>query len=146
MIGHQLREFVDMVMDRKAITAEDLVVLQHDVFADAVMTRDDVDVLVALDRAVPVSTAGFADWLTATVVDLAVWESRPTGVIDREKAHWLTATLTGGEGPSATARRIAFEIVREAQSCDELLVGFAMARDTLHPRGAARAERYALAS
>lgn len=146
MIGHQLREFVDRVMDRKAITADDLVALQHDIFVDAVMTRDDIDVLVALDRAVPVSTAGFAHWLTATVVDFAVWESRPTGVIDREKAHWLIATLTGGEGPTATARRIAFEVVREAQSCDELLVGFAMARDSVPLRGAARSERYALAS
>lgn len=135
MIGHELREFVDRVMDCRAIDDEDVKMLQRDILQDAVMTRDVIDVLVALDRALPESCTAFADYLVALTVDYAVWESRPTGVIDRDKAHWLVTTLSAGEGPTATAQRIAFEIVREAERCDEALLGFALRRGSQKPRG-----------
>ncbi len=91
--------------------------------------------LIALDRAVSESCSAFADYLVALVVDYAVWESRPTGVIDRDKAHWLVTTLSAGDGPTATAQRIAFEIVREADRCDEALLGFALRKGAAKPRG-----------
>ena len=105
MMDHELREFVDRVMDRRAIDEEDVKLLQRDILSDIVLTRDIVDVLVALDRAVPHSAPAYADYLVALVVDFAVWESRPTGVIDRDKAHWLMTTLSAGEGP--ICRRLA---------------------------------------
>jgi hypothetical protein len=145
MIGHEFHEFVDSVMDRHEICAEDVKKLQREILQDVVMTREVIDVLVALDRAVSQSCTEYADYLVALAVDYAVWESRPTGVIDRDKAHWLITTLGAGEGPSATARRIAFEIVREAERCDEGLVAFAMQPATYKPR-ARREERMLLAS
>lgn len=128
MMGHELREFVDRVMDHRAIDDQDVKMLQREILSDIVVNRDIVDVLIALDRAVPKSCKAFGDYLVALVVDFAVWENRPTGVIDRDKAHWLVTTLSAGEGPSATAQRIAFEIVREAEHCDELLLSFAFAK------------------
>ena len=108
------------------IDEEDVKMLQRNVIVDGSLSRDVIDVLIALDRAVSESCSAFADYLVALVVDYAVWESRPTDVIDRDKAHWLVTTLSAGEGPTATARRIAFEIVREAERCDEALIGFAL--------------------
>ncbi|CAH1678241.1 conserved hypothetical protein [Hyphomicrobiales bacterium] len=128
MMDHELREFVDRVMDRRAIDDEDVKMLQRNILNDIVTTRDIVDVLVALDRAVPQSCQAYADYLVALVVDFAVWENRPTGVIDRDKAHWLVTTLSAGDGPTATAQRIASEIVREAEHCDETLLAFAFAK------------------
>ncbi len=119
-------------MHRRAIDDNDVKILQREVLADKVMTRDAIDVLVALDRAVPAKSASFAEYLVALVVDFAVWESRPTGLIDREKAHWLVTTLSAGEGPTPAAERIAFETVREADRCDESLIAFAM-RKRAHP-------------
>lgn len=145
MIGHELREFVDRVMDQRAIGDEDVNMLQRDILSEAVMTRDVIDVLVALDRAVPESCAAFADYLIALTVDYAVWECRPTGMIDRDKAHWLVTTLGAGEGPTPTAHRIAFEIVREAERCDEELLGFAMSRGSQAVRRPVQ-ERILLAS
>ncbi|WNJ92831.1 hypothetical protein [Bosea sp. 685] len=145
MIGHELREFVDRVMDHHAIDDEDVKMLQREILIDVVMTRDIIDVLVALDRAVPEACAAFADYLVTLTVDYAVWESRPTGIIDRDKAHWLVTTLSAGDGPSATAQRIAFEIVREAQRCDEALIGFALRKGSEKLRGLG-AERVLLAS
>jgi hypothetical protein len=127
-MGHELREFVDRVMDRRVVDEEDVKMLQRNILNDVVVTRDIVDVLVALDRAVPQSCKAYADYLVALVVDFAVWENLPTGVIDRDKAHWLVTTLSAGEGPTATAQRIANEIVREAEHCDETLLAFAFAK------------------
>jgi hypothetical protein len=145
MIDHELREFVDRVMDCHAIDDEDVKMLRRDILSDEVLTRDIVDVLVALDRAVPETCAAFADYLVALVVDYAVWESRPTGVIDRDKAHWLVTTLSAGEGSTQTAQRIAFEIVREAERCDEILLGFALRKGAAKPP-VSSAERMLLAN
>ena len=73
MMGHELREFVDRVMDRRAVDEEDVKMLQRNILNDVVVTRDIVDVLVALDRAVPQSCKAYADYLVALVVDFAVW-------------------------------------------------------------------------
>lgn len=147
MINHELREFVDRVMDVRAINDADTRILQNEILSDLVLDRDMVDVLIALDRAVSAKSPLWADFLTALVVDFAVWECRPTGVIDADKAHWLATTLAAGDGPTATARRIAFEIVREAESCDEALVSFAMRKGDATVRGVSfRHEHMLLAS
>lgn len=145
MIGHELREFVDRVMDCHAIDDEDVKMLQREILGNDALTRDTIDVLVALDRAVPHACQAFGDYLVALTVDYAVWENRPTGVIDRDKAHWLVTTLSAGNGPTATAQRIAFEIVREAERCDEALIAFALRKGSQTMRGL-DCQRFALAS
>ncbi|HEV7323918.1 MAG TPA: hypothetical protein VGN91_02540 [Bosea sp. (in: a-proteobacteria)] len=146
MIGHELREFVDHVMDRRVIDDEDVRILQREILHEAVLTRDIIDVLVALDRAVADKSPLFADVLLAFCVDFAVWESRPTGRIDRDKAHWLVTTLSAGDGPTPLAQKIAFEVVREAESCDEALVGFALRKADARISTAPIAQRVVLAS
>ncbi len=146
MIGHELREFVDHVMDRRVIDDEDVRILQREILHEVVLTRDIVDVLVALDRAVADKSPLFADVLLAFCVDFAVWESRPTGRIDRDKAHWLVTTLSAGEGPTPLAQKIAFEVVREAEACDEALVGFALRKADARIATASTAQRVVLAS
>ena len=146
MIGHELREFVDHVMDRRVIDDEDVRILQREILHEAVLTRDIIDVLVALDRAVTDKSPLFADVLLAFCVDFSVWESRPTGKIDRDKAHWLVTTLSAGDGPTPLAQKIAFEVVREAESCDEALVGFALRKADARIATTPIAQRVVLAS
>lgn len=146
MIGHELREFVDHVMDRRVIDDEDVRILQREILHEAVLTRDIIDVLVALDRAVADKSPLFADVLLAFCVDFSVWESRPTGRIDRDKAHWLVTTLSAGDGPTPLAQKIAFEVVREAESCDEALVSFALRKADARISTAPVAQRVVLAS
>lgn len=135
MIGHALREFVDRVMDRRAIDDEDVRMLQREILRDAVLNREVLDVLIALDRAVSAKSPRFADLLVALTVDFAVWESRPTGLVDSDKAHWLVTTLSAGDGPTPTAQKIGFEIVREAQASDEALISFALRKGDARTRG-----------
>lgn len=145
MIGHKLREFVDRVIDQNVIDNDDVKMLQRDILDDSLMTREVIDVLVALDRAVAETCPSFADYLVVLATDFAVWESRPTGLIDRDKANWLVTTLGAGEGPTATAHRIAFEVVREAERCDEAVIAFALCKSAQTPRGSL-SERVLLAS
>jgi hypothetical protein len=126
MLTNDFRKIVDEALDKKSIDANDVKTLQREIFADGITTRDQADVLIALDRAVPVQSDCWGDFLVQHVVDFTVWASRPTGMIDRDAAHWLVATLCGGDGPTRNAMKIAFEIVREAEGCDETLVTFAM--------------------
>lgn len=146
MIGHELREFVDHVMDRRVIDDEDVRILQREILHEVVLTRDIIDVLVALDRAVADKSPLFADVLLAFCIDFSVWESRPTGRIDRDKAHWLVTTLSAGDGPTPLAQKIAFEVVREAESCDEALVSFALRKADARVSAAPIAQRVVLAS
>jgi hypothetical protein len=126
MINNDLRRLVDDILDKGRIDESDVALLMRDILPEGALQREDIDVLVALDRAVKNSCEFWRNWLVAVSVDFAVWMSRPTGIVTREQAHWLVATLGVGEGPTETAVRIAFEVVREADSCDETLMTFAM--------------------
>ncbi|WP_336488588.1 hypothetical protein [Methylobacterium nigriterrae] len=126
MINSSMQNFCDRVVGAGRITAADVRILGRDLLPEGITSRDEADMLIALDRAVGQADAAFADFLVAATVDFAVWGERPSGTIDREVARWLAASIGNGRGPTATGARIAFEIVREAQTCDESLVAFAL--------------------
>jgi hypothetical protein len=128
MISNILREFIENVLDSKCISEEKFHLLQREILVDGATSREVVDVLVALDRAVSDRCEGWNAYLIATVVEFSVWTARPTGIIEKEAANWLVTTLSAGEGPTANAMQVAFEVVREAERCDEMLVSFAMRR------------------
>jgi hypothetical protein len=120
-----VQQFCNHAVSAGAISDEDLLVLKREVLPDGLLCREDADLLIALERAV-LGSEDFADFLVASVVDFAVWGTRPTGYIDREVAAWLAATLSGRDGPSPVGARIAMEIVREAQGSAESLTAFAL--------------------
>lgn len=126
MIKINLCEFVDEVMARKSISIDDVHRLNDDVMADGVMTREEADVLIALDRVVTNQCEQWGDTLAALLVDFVVWGARPTGMVRSEDAEWLATSLGAGGGPTKNALRIAFEIVREAHQVDEVLLSFIM--------------------
>ena len=120
-----VEQFCNHAVSAGAISDEDLLVLKREVLAEGITHREEADMLIALERAVPGSQA-FGDFLVAAVVDFAVWGERPTGYVDREVAGWLAASLSGRDGPSPVGARIAMEIVREAQGSAEALMAFAL--------------------
>ena len=126
MINHSLQLFCDRTVAAGRITAADVQTLARDVLPDGFVSRDEVDMLIALDRAVPQIDPGFGPYLAAAIVDFTVWGERPTGTIDAGTARWLAASLRNGTGPTLLAGQIAQAVVREAQSCDEALIAFAL--------------------
>jgi hypothetical protein len=134
MISAEMRDFVDVVLEQRSIGEAEVQRLVRDLLVDGAMNHETIDVLLALDRAVLAQHPNWAEFLVATTVDHVVWSSRPTGVVTRDLAQWLVATLTVGEGPTENGMRIAFEVVREADRCDELLITFAMGKAGLKAR------------
>jgi hypothetical protein len=120
-----VQQFCNHAVSAGTISDEDLLVLKREVLPDGLMSREDADLLIALERAV-IGSDAFDDFLVASVVDFAVWGTRPTGYIDHEVAGWLAASLSGRDGPSPVGARIAKEIVREAEGSAEALMVFAL--------------------
>jgi hypothetical protein len=126
MIRWALETFITNAMGRGEISRSDVNALRRDIVPNGLESRDEADLLIALDRALQDKDESWTAFMVQAVVDFAVWSSRPTGRIDRETAEWLIASLGCGSGPSNTAVRIAFEIVCEAEGSDEALVAFVM--------------------
>lgn len=126
MITWALETFIAGVQERGRIGRDDVRLLQRDILPNGVENRDEADMLVALDRAIPSKDASWSAFAIQTVVDFVVWTSRPTGRIDRETAEWLVASLGCGTGPTDVALAIAFETVRESDGADERLLAFVM--------------------
>jgi hypothetical protein len=126
MLKDCFHDFVEHVVSEKIITSDDVRLLQRDLLPHGLSTREEADILISLDRAVPVKCEEWADYLVATVVDFVVWSARPTARIDADKARWLLASLKAGIGPTENAVRIAFECVREADFIDEAMSIFLM--------------------
>jgi hypothetical protein len=132
MIDHSLDEFVARVADARRIGIADVRDLQRNLLPEGFASREEADMLIALDRAVTDKDPAWAEFLVGAVVAFAVWTSRPTGYVDADTARWLIASLECGAGPTETARRIAFEVVREAEQADEALLIFVLRK----PQGA----------
>lgn len=126
MTNIALQLFCERIVEAGRIAGSDVAELAREILADVPMGRDDADLLLALDRAVADQHEDFATFLTATIVDFAVYGERPTGRITPETAAWLSASLAGRKGPTPTGSRIAREIVREATVSDEALIAFAL--------------------
>ncbi len=123
MFTVELHEFINQVIDRKHITADDVRCLRSSLLQEGIGSRREADVLLALDRTLDTDPS-WAEFLTAVIVDYVVWGSRPTGRVPAETVAWLVTALTCGE-PTGTAVRIARAVVAEAQEVDPELLLFA---------------------
>ncbi|MFD6317034.1 hypothetical protein [Methylorubrum thiocyanatum] len=126
MTNTALELFCTRIVDAGRLTQDDVRELAREILPDGIMGRDEADLLLALDRAVADTHEGFSAFVTAEVVNFAVYGERPTGIITREMSAWLAASIAGRKGPTALGSRIAMEIVREAETSDEALIAFAL--------------------
>ena len=126
MTNTALELFCTRIVDTGRLTQDDVRELAREILPDGIIGRDEADLLLALDRAVADTHEGFAAFVTAEVVNFAVYGERPTGIITREMSAWLAASIAGRKGPTALGIRIAMEIVREAETSDEALIAFAL--------------------
>jgi hypothetical protein len=131
MIRLSLRFFASRVLKTKRMDESDRTTLQRIIFSDGIRSRVEVEVLLQLSRAVKPVDPAWADFVTTSIVDFAVWGSRPTGYVDQDMANWLIAVLSDG-GATPLTRRIAREIAKEAQHADRRFA--ALARPWYWPR------------
>lgn len=117
-----LAEFTNKVRLKNRISFGDVRRLSRNILPDGIRSREDVELLINLDRDAARSDPAWEPWLVATIVDYVVWTERPTGVVTEETAYWLAATLAANEErpPTKIGRRIAREVAQEAQAFENL--------------------------
>lgn len=125
MIKASLHLFVDHVLEAGRIGPHEISMLQHDLFPAGLQSREEADILIALDRAVADTDAAWGAYLVATVARFVVASAGTTGAVGRDTARWLVSSLSCGSGPTVTASRIALEAIRSARQVDEELLVFA---------------------
>jgi hypothetical protein len=87
--------------------------LQRDVLPDGIVSREEVRILLDLDRTIPRKDLGFSEFLVTSIVSFVVWGERPTGRVETEAAEWLLSCICG-DRITQTGVAIAAEIVAEA--------------------------------
>jgi hypothetical protein len=87
-VDHSRSIISAMIVGRK-VTAMDVAWLRREVFADGVATREQVEELFAVERSDIAKAPEWTDFFVETVTDYALWQVRPTGVLDEGMAEWL---------------------------------------------------------
>ena len=120
-----LRAFVSKALELNRISFGDLRRLQRNVLPHGLVTRDQAEVLIALEQTIARTDKAWAGYLVAALTDFVVWRFSSPGRVEPETAAWLVASLSCGR-PTRTTGMIARAIVREAQHCEEPLISFAL--------------------
>ncbi len=117
MSGTSLQDFVCRALEHKRISFGDLCRLQRDILPDGITTREEAEILLALDRSVDRADRGWREYLIRAVRDFVIWGSPPAEHIDADKAQWMITALSGSS--PKTARALIREIVREGPAFDD---------------------------
>jgi hypothetical protein len=112
-------------LELNRISFGDLRRLQRTVLPHGLVTREQAEVLIALEQTIARTDKAWAGYLVAAITDFVVWRSSSPGLVEPETAAWLVASLSCGR-PTRTTGMIARAIVREARHCEEPLLGFAL--------------------
>src|SRR3712207_2253779 len=104
MAEDSLQDFAGRIRTKRRLGKYDVQALREAILADGLQSRDDADLLIALDREVDSVHFSWAGFFIPALVEFAVWRSGRRGYIDEDKARWLLSRLTG-EGASDRASR-----------------------------------------
>ena len=110
MRGTSLQDFVCRAMAQNRISFGDLRRLRRDILPDGITTREQAEMLLALDLAVERADKGWSGYLVSGVRDL-VLSAAPPGCIDADTTRWLVSALNASS--PKMARAIAREILRK---------------------------------
>jgi hypothetical protein len=101
------------VCARPAIGRADVQHLRRVVFEDGIVGRQEAECLFALERRLTPDCAEWRDFFIEAIVDHLLCQTRPSAVLNEEKAEWLIAQADGTRSFSAFA--ILVTVLDEAQ-------------------------------
>ena len=82
------------------VSAEDVLFLRRNIFADGIVSRDELATLFALGRRAPAGDPEWADYFAEAASDFFLREEEPHGYLTEEEFGHLSA-LVGRNGPTA---------------------------------------------
>jgi hypothetical protein len=118
MTDISLEELAARILEKGRIGKYDVQAMRCDVLKDGLRSREEAELLIALDRKVGSVHFSWSAYFAAALADFVVWDSEPAGYVDAGKARWVLPLLTG-EGATSRATRALVAIAQEAECFDE---------------------------
>ena len=116
-----------MILGRR-VTAQDVAWLRREVFADGEVSREAAEELFAVARARMNNAPEWTEFFVELITDHVVWQTRPTGVVTDEQAHWLLQEADECKTVEALAAMV--NVLAEAQRAPQWFVADVRARAT----------------
>lgn len=125
----------DIAADRK-ISADEALRMRREIFPDGVVTRQEADVMVALQGRVANSDEAWANAFVEAIVDHVLQSGAHAGHVDEAAVTWLIASF-GYEGAAETEFEVVLKVLERAESAPDSLSVFARQRVAQHVASAA---------
>ncbi len=109
------------------IGAEDVLAMRRLVWADASVSREEADALMALNTACPVQAPEWIDYFVEVMTDYIVRQQQPEGYVDAAKAEWLMQWIdTDGRVDSRGELELLVKVLETAVSVPASLRSYAL--------------------
>lgn len=119
---------IQAILERGALTADDVQQLRHGVFWKGVVTEKDAEIAFLLnDRLGADADDSFGPFFIETLVDYVVWQAEPAGYVSQANADWLIDRIArSGHVDSASELELLVRILESAKLAPVKLVRFAL--------------------
>jgi hypothetical protein len=118
-MSNALRDFASKALETKRLGFADLRRLQRDILPQRLTTREEAELLLAIDGALVRADRDWSNYLVSAVGQFVVWGSEPIGHVNQSKVEWLLAALSTARRKTAAA--IIRDVTREAPQLDHPL-------------------------
>ncbi len=122
-----LETLTDQLASDRSISADEALQLRRTVFPDGVVTRQEVEALIALEARVANSDSAWAAAFVEAVGDHVLQSGTYPGHVDEAAASWLVARF-GHEGARETEIETLVKIIERSESAPEYLSAFVRER------------------
>ena len=119
-------EAIRALTARGAVWDCDIDLVRRGVLAGRPVTRAEADALFDVERANIEKCQAWTCFLVEAITDHLVWEARPTGIVDEEKAEWLLDHVD--RAASLNGLAVLVNVLAEAHKVPLWLVSAARAR------------------
>ena len=141
-----LTDLASSLTQARAIRAEDVLGLRRLVWADASVSPDEANALMALNAACPVQAPEWIDYFVEVMVDYIVHQQQPEGYVDAAKAQWLMDWIDkDGRLDSTGELELLVKVLETATAVPDSLRAYALKQieaAVLTGEGPTRRERF----
>jgi hypothetical protein len=115
-------DVVAAILARGTITADDVLTLRRQVFADGIVARREVESVFVLNEGTRGNAAAWHAFFVEALTDYFVWQSDPRGYVDEAGAAFLMDRVgRDGRIDGASELELVINVVHWAVSCPEAL-------------------------
>lgn len=106
------------ILVRGKITAEDVIRLQHDLFADGIRTTAEAELLFRMEADCAEKDVSWNGFFVEALAEYYIFNTEPTGELgEAEAQHLIRHILSDGHVAGATELALAIRIVERARVC-----------------------------